>query len=144
MPIEYWLPALLALVVVAGLVFHLRKRQAEKERAYLDALAAPVVKPVWGKQIDIPAHGHVCQAARDIADIEFRKDEAPPLPLRECTQKFDCRCKYRLLEDSRSGKERRAGIDRRPVVRYDPDNPTRRSGRDRREENNTAFNDLRI
>lgn len=132
------------MVVVLGLAIYLRRRQSAKERAYLEALAAPVAKRVWGKQAAIPAQGPVCQAVREIADVQFKKHEAPHLPLRECTHKFGCQCEYQLLEDKRSGKERRDGIDRRPVVRYDPDAPPRRSGRDRREENNTAFNDRAI
>jgi len=144
MPIGYWLSALLALLVVLGLVIYLHKRQTAKEKAYLAALAAPVEKRVWGKQVDIPAQGYVCQAVRDIADTRFKKQDAPHLPLHECTHKFGCQCKYQLLEDKRSGKERREGGDRRPVVRYAPDVPPRRSGRDRREENNTAFNDRAI
>lgn len=132
------------MAVVLALAIYLRKRQSAKEKAYLEALAAPVAKRVWGKQADIPAQGPACQAVREIADVQFKKHEAPQLPLHECTHKFGCQCKYQLLEDKRSGKERRDGIDRRPVVRYDPEAPARRSGRDRREENNTAFNDRAI
>lgn len=144
MPIGYWISALLALVVVLGLAIYLRKRQKAKEKAYLEALAAPVEKRVWGKQVAIPSQGYVCQAVREIANVQFKKHEAPHLPLHECTHKFGCQCKYQLLEDKRSGKERREGVDRRPVVRYAPDVLPRRSGRDRRKENNTAFNDRAI
>lgn len=140
----YWLLALLAIVIPLGLIVYLRKRQAAKERAYLTALAAEPETPVWGKQVAIPSQGYVCQAVRDIADTHFKQHEAPHLPLHECTHKFACQCKYQLLEDKRSGKERRDGIDRRPVVRYDPDNPPRRCGRDRREDKNTPFNDRTI
>lgn len=137
----YWLLALLAIVVLLGLVVYLRKRQATKDAAYLAALAAKPEIQVWGKQVEIPSQGPACQAVREIADTQFKRNEAPHLPLHECTHKFACQCKYRLLEDKRCGKERRDGIDRRPVVRYDPDNPPRRGGRDRREENNNPFND---
>lgn len=137
----YWLLALLAIVLLLGLIVYLRRRQAAKEKAYLAALAAEPETPVWGKQVAIPSQGYVCQAVRDIAGTHFMKDDAPHLPLHECTNKFACQCKYQLIKDKRSGKERRDGIDRRPVVRYDPDNPPRRSGRDRRKENNNPFND---
>lgn len=140
----YWLLALLAIGVLLGLVAYLRKRQAAKEKAYLAVLAADRETPMWGKQVTIPSQGYVCQAVRDIADIRFNKHEAPHLPLHECTHKFACQCKYQLLVDKRSGKERRDGIDRRPVVRYDMDAPPRRGGRDRRKDNNTAFNDRAI
>lgn len=140
----YWLLALLVIAVVLALVVSLRKRQAAKDKAYLEVMAAPVEKPVWGKQVAIPPKGQVCQAAKSITSTEFKVDEAPQLPLHECTHKFNCQCKYQLLEDKRSGKERRDGDDRRPVVRYDPENPPRRSGRDRREDKNTAFNDRAI
>lgn len=141
MPFGYWISALLAIVVALSLAIYLRKRQTAKERAYLEALAAPVEKPVWGKQVAIPSQGHVCQAVREIADVQFKKDEAPHLPLPECIYKSICQCKYKLIQEKRSGNERREGGDRRPVLRYDPDNPPRRSGRDRRKENNSAFND---
>lgn len=139
----YWLSAILAFIVLLGLIVYLRKRQAAKEKAYLAALSAKPETPVWGKQVAIPSQGYVCQAARDIANTQFKKDEAPHLPLHECTHKFACQCKYLLLEDRRSGKERRDGIDRRPVVRYDMEAP-RRCGRDRREDKNTPFNDRAI
>lgn len=140
----YWLLALLVIAVVLALVVTLRKRQAAKDKAYLEVMAAPVEKPVWGKQVAIPPKGQVCQAAKNITSTEFKVDEAPHLPLHECTHKFNCQCKYQLLEDKRSGKERRDGDDRRPIVRYDPENPPRRSGRDRRKDKNTAFNDRAI
>lgn len=136
--------AFLSVAILLGLIAYLRKRQADKERAYLAALAAEPETPAWGKQVVIPSQGFVCQAVRDIENTHFKKDEAPRLPLHECTHKFACQCKYQLLEDKRSGKERRNGHDRRPVVRYDPDNPPRRSGRDRRADKNTPFNDVVI
>lgn len=140
----HWLPALLVIAVLLGLVLALRQHQAARDKVYPKAPAAPAAKPAWGKQVALPSNGRFCQAVRNIANKKFKLHEAPPLPLHECTCKFDCQCKYRLLEDRRSGKERRTGVDRRPVVRYDPKNPPRRSGRDRREENNSAFNDRTI
>lgn len=140
----YWLAAVLIFVVALGVILTLRRQRAAKEKAYLDALGAVPPKPVWGKHVMIPAKGPVCQAVKSIADTDFKAAEAPHLPLHECTHKFGCECEYRLLEDKRSGKERRDGVDRRPVVRYDPDNPPRRNGRDRREDKNTPFNDRAI
>jgi hypothetical protein len=140
----YWLLAFLVVVLLLGLTVYLRRRRTAREKAYLEALAAPVEKPVWGKRVAIPPQGPACQAVKDIAGTDFKAAEAPQLPLHECTHKFTCQCNYRLLEDKRSGNERRDGIDRRPVVRYDPEPPPRRSGRDRREDKNTPFNDRAI
>lgn len=139
---------LLVLLVVLALggaiALYLRRVRIARERARLETYAAAPTKKYWGKRLTLPAQGHVCLAAQEIADTRFKFDEAPSLPLAECTCKFDCRCSYTLLEDRRSGKERREGIDRRPVVRYDPDNPPRRSGRDRRKGKDTPFNDYVI
>jgi hypothetical protein len=140
----YWLLAFLAVLLLLVLTIYLRRRRAAREKAYLEALAAPVGKPIWGKRVAIPPQGPACQAVKNIAEIKFKAAEAPHLPLHECTHKFNCQCHYQQLEEKRSGKERRDGIDRRPVVRYDLDNPPRRSGRDRREDKNTPFNDRAI
>ncbi|MEW6292682.1 MAG: hypothetical protein AB1544_05180 [Pseudomonadota bacterium] len=140
----YWLLAFLVVVPLLGLTVYLRRRRAAREQAYLEALAAPVEKPVWGKRVVIPPQGPACQAVKNIANTDFKTAEAPQLPLHACTHKFTCQCTYRQLEEKRSGKERRDGIDRRPVVRYDPENPPRRGGCDRRADKNTPFNDRAI
>lgn len=135
---------LIILVLAGGVVLYLRRLNGIREKARLEAYAAMPSKKYWGKQLTLPARGPACMAAKELADRRFKFDEAPHLPLTECTCKFDCRCSYKLLEERRSGKERREGFDRRPVVRYDPDNPPRRSGRDRRKDRDSPFKDYVI
>jgi hypothetical protein len=140
-----WLFVSLVTLALAGVVaLYLHRRRLAREKARLEAQAAPPPKRYWGKQLIIPPHGHVCLAARNLADRRFKLDDAPHLPLTECTCKFDCRCSYRMLEERRSGNDRRSGRDRRPAIRYDPDKPPRRSGRDRRKDKDTPFNDYVI
>ncbi|MDI6750314.1 MAG: hypothetical protein ACOY6N_05865 [Pseudomonadota bacterium] len=140
-----WLLVILVGLALAGsIALYLHRAHLAREKARLEAHAAPPPKQYWGKQLIVPTHGQVCLAAKELADRRFKFDEAPHLPLADCTCKFDCRCSYKLLEERRSGKERREGFDRRPVVRYDPDNPPRRSGRDRRKGKDTPFNDYVI
>ena len=68
----YWLAAVLVFAIVLGVILTLRRRQAAKEKAYLDALGAIPRKPVWGKHVTIPNQGPVCQAVKSIADTDFK------------------------------------------------------------------------
>ena len=47
-----------------------------------------------------------CESASNIAHEIFLASEAPTFPLDNCSQKV-CRCKYKFLEDRRSGEDRR-------------------------------------
>lgn len=137
---------LIFLIIIAlggGVAVHLHRRHLAREKARLEALAAQPQKKYWGKQLLIPADAHVCLAAQELAGRCLKLDEAPPLPLAECTCRIHCRCSYRLLEERRS-KERREGFDRRGAVRYDPENPPRRSGHDRRKDKDSPFTDYVI
>lgn len=144
MSVGGWLLIFVVFIALAGgVALHLHRRRLAREKARLEALASQPQKKYWGKQVIVPTCGQVCLAARNLAERCFKLDEAPNLPLAECTCKLDCRCSYRLLEDRRSN-ERREGFDRRAAVRYDPDNPPRRSGRDRRKDKDTPFTDYVI
>ncbi len=144
MSVGGWLLIFVVLIALGGgIALHLHHRRLAREKARLEALAAQPQRKNWGKQLIVPACGQVCLAAQNLAERRFRLDEASTLPLAECTCKLDCRCSYRLLEEKR-GYERREGFDRRGAVRYDPDNPPRRSGRDRRKDKDTPFTDYVI
>lgn len=139
-----WLLAIIMLAMAGGIALYFRRSSIAREKARLEAYAAMPTKKYWGKQLSVPTDGPSCSAAKELADQRFKFDEAPCLPLAECTCKFACRCSYRLLEDRRSGKERREGYDRRDAVRYDPDNPPRRKGHDRRKDRDSPFKDYVI
>ena len=47
-----------------------------------------------------------CDRVADMAGQIFLSQEAPSLPLENCTEK-DCRCHYIFLDDRRSGTDRR-------------------------------------
>lgn len=139
-----WLPILILVAGAAAGVFYYRRARAKKEKARLKGRALPPKNVFWGKQFVAPKTGFVCEAAKMHADRCFKFDEAPAIPLPECTCKLDCRCTYLKLKERRSGNDRRSGRDRRPAIRYDPDKPPRRSGRDRRKDKDTPFNDYVI
>lgn len=143
-PGSWLLVILIVLALAAGIALYLRRSSIAKEKARLEAYAAMPTRKYWGKRLRVPTHGPSCLAAKKLANERFKFEEAPQLPLAECTCKFDCRCSYELLEERRSGKERREGYDRRDAVRYDPDNPPRRSGHDRRKDRDSPFKDYVI
>ena len=52
-----------------------------------------------------------CKRVGTIAGQIFLAEEAPSLPLENCTEE-DCRCHYIFLEDRRSGMDRRVELGR--------------------------------
>lgn len=134
----FWLIATLVIAVAAW--YFLKRRDSGIPA---QATTKPPPKSVWGKLLVIPPGTTACQAAKAIEGQAFPRDELPVLPLVECTNRFNCKCRLDPLTEKRA-KERRSGTERRPNLRYDPENPQRRSGHDRREKNNTPFNDGQI
>lgn len=47
-----------------------------------------------------------CHAVRDRHNQVFSPNEAPPLPLPECTRRGTCRCRYEHLQDRRQDMRR--------------------------------------
>lgn len=93
-----------------------------------------VPKPkTWGKQLVIPTGSMPCENAIELAGKCFPGDKAPSLPLAGCTV-ATCSCRYEPLPERRVGGERRNTIERRGEIRFDPDKPDRRSGKDRRKD----------
>jgi hypothetical protein len=127
-------------LIVAGAGWLFMKQRGRKPAAATSPENKPEKKRIWGKRIVIPPGASACVAAKVLSRDCFPVDKVPPLPLPECTKKFDCHCRYEELEDRRCCAERRNGGDRRPHVRFDESKP-RRAGVDRREKNNT-FKDV--
>ena len=67
-----------------------------------------------------------CKRVSTIAGQIFLSDNAPSLPLENCTE-TDCRCHYIFLEDRRSGADRRIELGR-----WDGLMPSNDSGRRQR------------
>ena len=135
----FWL--IVSLLAAGAAWFYLNKRKQDPTPVSgADGKAA--TKPVWGKRFVPGGAGRVCDAAKACAGKCYELDQVPKLPLPGCSFGIQCQCHFETLTDRRSGKERRSGVDRRPNLRFDPDKPPRRSGRDRREKNNSAFNDV--
>jgi hypothetical protein len=80
----------------------------------------------WG--VEIGQAG--CQAAQALLGRQYTFDEAPQLPLQGCDSAM-CSCQYKGLKDHRSKHRRKSG-ERRVEVRFDNENPDRRSRKDRR------------
>ncbi len=77
--------------------------------------------------VSIHYHMNACDAAKQLTDKRFLSDEAPKLPLPECTAST-CHCHYEHYEDRRDGEERRV-----PFKGEHSTGPERRSvNRDRR------------
>jgi hypothetical protein len=69
-----------------------------------------------------------CEGARQISLMRFLCEKAPQLPLPECDQAAECKCRYAHYSDRRSGGDRR----RTEYGLLPPGMVERRSGRDRR------------
>jgi len=77
-----------------------------------------------------------CDNARKFADKTFLVGEAPTLPFQGCTR-ADCRCRYERVTERRKSKgDRRTKSSRREEIRFEMKDD-RRSGKDRRQKNNT-------
>jgi hypothetical protein len=79
-----------------------------------------------------------CDNARKFANQTFLIAQAPTLPFKNCTRS-DCRCRYERITERRKSKstgDRRIAIDRREEIRFEMKDD-RRSGKDRRQRNNT-------
>lgn len=53
---------------------------------------------------------NACEAAKQLTDKRFLSNEAPKLPLPECTAST-CHCHYEHYEDRRDGEERRTPFE---------------------------------
>jgi hypothetical protein len=51
-----------------------------------------------------------CEAARDLTNVRFLADEAPMLPLSDCSNPAGCRCKYRHYDDRRTEARRESDV----------------------------------
>ena len=79
----------------------------------------------WG--VEIQQGG--CDASIALAGKQFEFDNAPALPLPECTAHI-CPCQYKGLIEHRKS-HRRAQEDRRESLRFESERPDRRSLKDR-------------
>lgn len=83
----------------------------------------------------VPNADCACDNARKFADRTFRIADAPRLPFKECTR-ADCRCRYERIAERRQLRgERRLKASRREEIRFEMKDD-RRSGKDRRQNNN--------
>ncbi len=71
-----------------------------------------------------------CESSQVLLGKHFTFDEAPVLPLGDCSS-ATCTCQFQGLRERRD-RTRRTHADRREVVRFDVDNPNRRSRISRR------------
>jgi hypothetical protein len=66
-------------------------------------------KNPWAAASVVPGKD-CCQAAKRIKGIRYLGNEAPKLPLRECSAPHACACHFQKHED------RRTGLDRRDLI----------------------------
>lgn len=140
---------LLIIMVIAGLVWALRRRGGGpvlKDRLLghrsgrVDG-SAVATRPggmeklrdnpmFWGVEMGQPG----CEAAHALLGQQFTFDEAPQLPLEDCSS-ASCTCQFKGLKERRT-MVRRQQEDRRSALRFDKNRPPdRRSRKDRRRGN---------
>jgi len=120
-----WLVAIASLAVGLGFFFVGRRISGATTKAENRGSGPPDLVRI------IVSPGQACAAALRLESHRFMPLEAPKLPLAECTMAATCRCRCRAVPERRIAARRR-GYDRRERIRYDPDNPSRRSGPGRR------------
>ena len=57
-----------------------------------------------------PDELNACDAARDLENVRFLADDAPMLPLRDCSNPAGCRCKYQHYDDRRTEARRESDV----------------------------------
>ena len=58
----------------------------------------------------MPEPVNACDAAIAQSNVRYLADEAPMLPLAECTRRADCHCKYRHFDDRRTEARRESDV----------------------------------
>ena len=107
--------------VFAGRSFSQGRAVGPRSRAVSPRLLAIVV----------PHSQDACEAVRGLATHRFDPLRAPKLPLDGCTMSESCRCRYQSVAERRF-TIRRKGRDRRSLIRFELENPSRRWGPGRR------------
>ena len=135
---------LLIIGVLAGLIWLLLGQQKPRRRPIPAAKSPSTTDPApdgnpkaveleklrqnkifWG--VGIKQAG--CTAARRLTGQEFNFEEAPALPLEDCSAAM-CSCAYIGLKEKR--EQQRRQHNRRDNLRFDHDKPDRRSRKERR------------
>ncbi len=57
-----------------------------------------------------PDEFSTCDAARKLKDVRFLADDAPMLPLSDCSNPAGCRCKYQHYDDRRTEARRESDV----------------------------------
>ncbi len=99
-----------------------------------DSAVSPQSANFWCVKVEVPASGVYCRAIEKLQQHAFSASDPPPLPVPDCDIRL-CHCRHVFLPEKRAGVDRRSGEDRRQAIRFDT-KPNRRTGRDRRLENN--------
>lgn len=80
-------------------------------------LASPLMKgPLESRKasrwhsVSVVNKGYCCEALTELLGKRFLSQEAPRLPLANCTKSSDCRCSYQHHEDRRAEPRRRQEV----------------------------------
>ena len=129
---------LIILAVIVGIVWQLRFSNRRRPRTripppqiirdgparQLEALQQN--RNYWGVEI----HSGICEASKALAGKQFPSQEAPSVPLVDCSAS-SCTCNYIGLWERRKS-HRRVQSNRRTMIRYTQNRPDRRSHKERR------------
>jgi hypothetical protein len=66
-------------------------------------------RPTSYHAVEIRCTDDACDAAKAERGKRYLGKDAPTFPLTECDKRESCACRYRHLEDRRSGEDRRGG-----------------------------------
>lgn len=68
--------------------------------------------------VSVVGQAGACRATEGLRDKRFLSDEAPPLPLPECSSPWRCKCIYRHYPDRRAVLRRETDRGRFPRPRF--------------------------
>jgi hypothetical protein len=102
--------ALLTLLVIVALAWHLRRRS---KAADFNSVAARPRNPF--ASVELQPSITVCAAAQALAGKRLLAFRAPALPLKECTERA-CRCAFIKLADRRQDHRRRTDDGLEPYI----------------------------
>jgi hypothetical protein len=87
-------------------------------------------EPASYHAVEVRCRDDACDAAKAVRGKRYLSKDAPTFPLTDCDKRASCACRYRHLEDRRTGDDRRsAGLPSTGGAQTE-----RRSRRDRRAE----------
>lgn len=111
----------LMLVAIAAVIYLLSRSKPNATGSARSPRRAPATSRENMLQIVLSPKG-ACEAARLLKSHRYHKNNAPPLPLANCTNRNACHCRFQMVADWRIA-ERRTGAPEKRDGAHPEENP---------------------